>query len=211
MCICDDPADLPGAATCRVNSILGRGGAVVLSGMLALAILEGGVRLLERVGVIRTTGETFAEGSYQSETRKSHNRVLAWELAPESAALNSDGFRDREYDEVKPPGARRIVVLGHSVAYGHGVPMEQGFTELRERRLDSEDQPSEVLNFGVGGYNTRQQAEHYAVHANRFEHDIVLVAYVSETHGETRSWRAVEVGLERIAEQARAERSRSWC
>jgi lysophospholipase L1-like esterase len=117
----------------------------------------------------------FADGAHQSETRESRNPVLVWELDPKGAEVNSEAFRDRETAREKTPGVVRVALLGDSIAFGHGVPVEQGVANQLELALGSE---YEVLNFGVGGYNTRQTAELYATKARYFDPDVIVLLYV---------------------------------
>ena len=93
-------------------------------------------------------------------------------------AINSQGFRDREYALEKEPGTFRIAVLGDSIVWGHGLALEDTFPKQLERAL-GEAQPRrvEVLNFGVSGYSTRQEVELYRVKASRFRPDLVIVGY----------------------------------
>ena len=72
-------------------------------------------------------------------------------------SINSRGFRD---DEPRPPGEdlRRIVFLGDSLTFGWGVEQDEIFAALLEDSLNAE-QPTEVLNFGTGNYNTTQEVE----------------------------------------------------
>lgn len=67
---------------------------------------------------------------------------------------NSAGFRDRERRVEKPPGTRRVAVLGDSFVAGMAVPQEQIFSRVTEELLKDSEPPTEVLAFGVVGYST---------------------------------------------------------
>jgi hypothetical protein len=73
-------------------------------------------------------------------------------------SINSHGLRDREYPVAKPPDVYRIVMLGDSTTFGWGVPVEQTVAKILERELNKLQVPGysrfEVLNAGVGNYNT---------------------------------------------------------
>lgn len=88
--------------------------------------------------------------------------------------VNADGFRDRPVARPKPPGTKRIVVLGDSVVFGYGVPLEQSVTEQLEARLGS---GFEVLNFGVTGYNTYTETEQFLARGAAYEPDVVLLGF----------------------------------
>ncbi len=95
---------------------------------------------------------------------------------------NADGFRDHAYERPKPEGVFRIVVLGDSVTFGVGVPLERTWTKKLEERLNTlaerEGGPRvEVLSLGVGGYNPYNQAALLEDVGLTYEPDLVLVQF----------------------------------
>ena len=79
-----------------------------------------------------------------------HGEVEGCELT-----INHLGMRDRpDRTRAKPPGTRRIAVVGSSVVMGYGVRDGETFTRLLEDRLNAGRAPGtpryEVLNFGTG-------------------------------------------------------------
>jgi len=66
---------------------------------------------------------------------------------------NSSGFRDVDHELEKPLGIKRIVVVGDSVAEGHGVEWESVLARIIQNRLSDE----EVINIAGGGLNTPQE------------------------------------------------------
>jgi lysophospholipase L1-like esterase len=88
---------------------------------------------------------------------------------------NSDGFRD---DEV--PLARsdeyRVIFLGDSLTLGWGVEKEQTFEHRLERQL-SRERPTEVINLGVGNYNTTQEVQLFLAKGLRYRPDQVALFY----------------------------------
>ena len=62
----------------------------------------------------------------------SPNKKLRFKLRPGASKyqfgtlnqINHSGFRDREFGETKLPGTTRILFLGDSVTYGHGIHFE---------------------------------------------------------------------------------------
>lgn len=79
-----------------------------------------------------------------------------WEFASQ-VRLNARGFRDREVPAAKPAGAFRILLLGDSIVWGHGVEQDQRFSDQLERRLRTAGLAVDVVNFGIGGYGTDQE------------------------------------------------------
>lgn len=134
-------------------------------------------------GLVDYAHPHFKPGHILGLFRKSTNPVLFYELRPGAErdiyAVNSAGFRDRELPEAKPPGTFRIALLGDSIAWGHGLPLEQSLAKVLERLLNASgaELRFEVLNFGVSGYSTQQEVELYRVKAARYEPDLVIVAY----------------------------------
>lgn len=94
--------------------------------------------------------------------------------------INSKGLRDSEMNYEKPPGIFRIVLLGDSNTFGHGVPAEKHFSTLLERRFPN----VEVVNMGVGGYGVDQELLYLQQEGFRYNPDLVL-AYVPH-YGEQR-------------------------
>ncbi len=85
---------------------------------------------------------------------------------------NSLGLRGPERSFAKRLGIRRIVVLGDSFAWGHGVDEGESFPELLERMLPH----TEVINLGVPGFNVRTEQRYFERIGAAFEPDIVLLA-----------------------------------
>jgi lysophospholipase L1-like esterase len=87
---------------------------------------------------------------------------------------------DREYAVPKPPGVRRVLVLGDSFTFAGKVALEQSFPKRLEERLRQATHGGkyEVLNLAVPGYNTRQQALLLEERGLAFEPDLVIVAFV---------------------------------
>jgi lysophospholipase L1-like esterase len=86
-------------------------------------------------------------------------------------------MRDRERSLART-GAPRIVVLGDSITFGSGVGPRERFTDQLETLLAAHrGSPVEVLNLGVGGYDTLQEVATLEDVGLRFTPDLVLVGY----------------------------------
>ena len=53
-----------------------------------------------------------------------------------------------------PSATRTIVALGDSLTSGHGLPLEQAFPAVLERRLRAQGLPFRVVNHGISGDTT---------------------------------------------------------
>jgi lysophospholipase L1-like esterase len=90
---------------------------------------------------------------------------------------NSKGQRDREFSYERTPGTLRIVMLGDSVTEGWGVSMEDTFSKRVERMFVDAGVKAEVINTGVGNYNTIMEVEGFLTEDYRFNPDIVVINY----------------------------------
>ncbi len=153
---------------------------VCISLGIAFGLAEVGVRLLERFDLLSENRGTvvFPKGPYRGQYRPSKNKRLLVELDPDGPLVNADGFRDRDYP-IERSDALRIVAVGDSVTFGRGIPLQEAWSEVLEERLNSGTGPGvEVLNLGVGGYNTRQEVEWYEVKGRKYAPDLIIVAFV---------------------------------
>ena len=99
--------------------------------------------------------------------------------------LNNLGLRDPEDVVAKTPNERRILLLGDSIVFGYEVGFEDTCGEQLERMLnDSERQDLvyRVLNAGVLGYNTVQEARLFRLKGTRLDPDVVVVGYCLNDH-----------------------------
>ena len=53
-------------------------------------------------------------------------------------AINSAGFRDRDYSVKKPAGVYRIAVIGDSIAFGNNLPVDDTFSNQLEQLFAGE-------------------------------------------------------------------------
>ncbi len=94
-------------------------------------------------------------------------------------AINEDGFRDRRYERPKPAGTVRVAVLGDSFTFGNGVALDETLPKVAERALQGfvPEIPVEVMNCGVGGYDTDQEVGLLEWRVLPFEPDLVVIVY----------------------------------
>lgn len=91
-------------------------------------------------------------------------------------SINSLGMRGPERARAKPPGARRILVLGDSFAFGVEPDQALTFPAVLERRLARKLPGVEVLNAGVPTWGTVQEARWLEREGLALQPDFVLVA-----------------------------------
>ena len=92
---------------------------------------------------------------------------------------NAHKLRDYDYDFAKPPGIVRILMLGDSVTMGWGAPFDDITSKRLERRLNAglATPRYQVINTGVGNYNTAMEVSYFLGEGHRYDPDIVVLNY----------------------------------
>jgi lysophospholipase L1-like esterase len=117
--------------------------------------------------------------------RPSPTPGLVYELTPGAEGelwdarveINAQGFRDREYSLEKPPGVTRIVALGDSITFGNRLAQGVAWPDRLEELFEQEGKAVEVLNLGVGGYDTVQEELFLRERGVQFDPDYVFLCY----------------------------------
>ena len=158
------------------NKSLMRVALSVGSFVLTLMALEIGLRLYgyDQLGHLRTEQEYTL--------RPSSHPDLKFELTPGGfgtfadtyTRINSQGFRGPE--PLSNP-ARRVILLGDSITFGHFMNWEDTFASQLQERLSPTRQEIEILNFGVGGYDVLQEVSLLEIRGLKYHPDLVVVAY----------------------------------
>ncbi len=93
---------------------------------------------------------------------------------------NGHGFRGPDFMVKKPPGVKRIVVLGDSMTAAMSLPEESVYTSILQTRFARKKGAPrvEVLNMSVGGYNTMQEWLVLDRKAAGFSPDLVIVQFL---------------------------------
>jgi lysophospholipase L1-like esterase len=93
------------------------------------------------------------------------------------ASINSRGMRDRELTPKKPAGmGLRAIALGDSWTFGVCTAVEKTWPKQLEGLLGG--YPScEVLNTGISGFETVNEAIYYKRDMGDIEHDLVIVGF----------------------------------
>ncbi len=89
---------------------------------------------------------------------------------------NSMGLRDREYDLTRRD-YKRVLLLGDSFTFGFGQNAEDLFDEKLERLLNGSGKKYFVINAGVGGWGTLQEATYARDHFEIFRPDIIVITF----------------------------------
>jgi len=155
--------------------------AIVMSLLVAAAVLEGGLRLLgmgpqptinkfdPKLGWVKTPGTT------------THRKSSEFDI---TFAVNSLGLRDDEMaSPAKPAGTYRVIALGDSFVLGYTVDRQDLFVDELEKAWQSEGRPVDVINAGTEGYSTDQEVLWLDLDGQRFQPDLVLLfAYENDLY-----------------------------
>lgn len=170
-----------GGRGARLLGWAGRLALSVASLLLCLLSLELVARLFETEG--RTAPPT--EGMLRR-----HHPLLGWEKPPGATArvrgaefdvelrINSHGLRGPERDYEKPPGVRRVLLLGDSFTEGYTVDEAKSARAELERLLNTAGCGRfEVQNGGVAGYGTDQEYLFYDLEGHRYGAETVVLLF----------------------------------
>lgn len=154
----------------------------LISTVMVLLLVEWGLRIFNPFGV-----EFFHLLPYHMQGMVDdpllgyrHPRSVNYMLGDNRVIINSQGLRDEEIPYQKPDKEKRILMLGDSVTFGWGVSQGETFSDQMEALLREQTGVQwQVINAGVNGYNTEQEASYLRRDGMRFSPDFVLLIYVS--------------------------------
>jgi len=156
--------------------------------LLTIAILSAATELALRVAFARSVDFGMEMWKYAVLLKRPvSDPRLSFVHAPGGHAflmgadvrINSQGLRDQEYTLAKPPGTYRIMMLGDSTTFGWGVTADATVAKILERELNGAQRQRrfEVLNAGVGNYDTVQEVTYYLQRGRAFHPDLVVLEY----------------------------------
>lgn len=106
-----------------------------------------------------------------------HKPNVSAHLMGVDISVNAQKLRGNGVSLERVPGKARIMMLGDSITFGWGVPFEETFPRRLERMLDADGIKSEVINAGVGNYNTIMEVEYFLNEGRRYRPDVVVLNY----------------------------------
>lgn len=91
--------------------------------------------------------------------------------------LNSQGFKDVEFEEKKAEGIYRIIGIGDSFTYG-GIPYQHNFLTILEERINQNlQQKIELINMGIVGIGSRDYLSLLVNEGLKLKPDMVLLSF----------------------------------
>ena len=132
---------------------------ILVSTVVTLGIAEGALRIKN----LNMKNYDIEMWKYAKEL-KTEDPLLGHIHIPNKSAtlqgveikLNSLGMRSHE--PMKNP-KRRVLFLGSSITMGWGVEQVDSLCDVIEKKINKDGQHSEVLNGGIGNYNTSRYVE----------------------------------------------------
>ena len=89
--------------------------------------------------------------------------------------ISSQGLRDRQYPTSPPGNGTRLVAIGDSFTFGWGLPAEDSWPKVLERRGGGANETVEVINFGFPGASPDDYSRIISEALEHFQPDIVLI------------------------------------
>ena len=165
-----------------------RKAALVLCGLaVGLVLCELGARLLYR-GLVVTASLTRRDPDIGVRLIPGARGRATCSSYRVTYAVNEQGLRDDTYPEKRPPDTFRVLVLGDSFVFGHGVERHEIFTEVAERDLNAKGTKAEIINAGVFGYGTDNELLWFdAELQHAFRPDLVYVLVYPNDCGDNES------------------------
>jgi len=159
---------------------------VILTLMICAAAAEGMLRL-KNASMRNYDIEMWR---YSRELKfSSELAVLGHEHQPNAKATlqsveirtNAWGLRGGAVSENPAPARRRVLMLGSSIALGWGVPEESVVSSLLQAKFEAAGQNVEILNAGIGNYNTERYVERFLYRLTPLKStDLLVLAFVRD-------------------------------
>lgn len=113
----------------------------------------------------------------------SENLKIGHEHAPGTTAhlmgtavtINEDGLRDAPVQ--MNADKKRVLMLGDSLMFGWGVAQDKTTSALLEKKLNARGIDTDVINTGVGNYNTVMQVEYFFERGIKYRPDVIVLNY----------------------------------
>jgi len=193
------------------DTSLGRFVLVLISTLFSLSLAEGVVRVLAPQPL------TVPWADEVNGVLAPRPNVRGREYVPHTydvtISFNSQRFRGpREYRPQPGPGVTRIVTLGDSVTFGNGANDDQTYPSQLEKILQEQSTENgshvsyEVINAGIGGTGTAEQALWYENWVKQFHpHVVVLNVFCNDVDGDLTSGLFYIDSMGRVLPRARDE------
>ncbi len=146
---------------------------LIFGEVVVRAFFSDGIVLYPRYHAAATYGE-FTIRRLRPETTFWHTSIDgSWRFT-----VDKQGFRDRRnfpYD--KGGNSLRIIALGDSQTEGFEVRQEHTYAAVIEKYLDGRKRGAEVINAGVSGFSTAEEAVFLEYEGLKYDPDVVVLGF----------------------------------
>lgn len=158
----------------------------LLSLLFSLFILEVFVRIFSFPGSRIEPQYFYSRNDTRCwETTKDFKGVTkTWEFKTD-VDVTSEGFRDYEHTKQKIDDTYRIVGLGDSFTFGFGVPFEESYLRILEKKLNQpfpNRQQYEIIKTGIPGYCLLQEFLLLKEEEVNYKPDLVIIGFDVNDH-----------------------------
>jgi lysophospholipase L1-like esterase len=151
---------------------------MILSVCATLTLLEIGIRIAKPQDLEYWDSDGFRRiqstiPHYAENIPHGHGNFIGVPVS-----INAYGMRGAEISIPKPAGVFRIVVVGDSITFGYGIPVESTYVKVLEGLLNrntSGDRQYEVLNGGALGGSLSDYEHFLTEKAAKLQPDMILV------------------------------------
>ncbi len=141
---------------------------------ICLAILELGVRFFAPQSTLRQRDLFFQfDPLLGAEGIANKKGIFATTQFSTTVIHNSEGFRDYEHSKKNNTQKLRVIAIGDSFTWGHGVENE----EIYVKRMEALNPHIETINMGGPGGDPPGELKVYLFRGTAYEHNIVLLGF----------------------------------
>lgn len=142
--------------------------------VICLSLLEIAVRIISPQSDMRRRDLIFQYEPFMGvEGIPNKKGTFATKSFKTTFTLNSEGFRDYDHDKTNTKKKFRILTLGDSFTWGHGVDNDQIYMKV----LEKIDTNIETINMGGPGGDPPGSLKTYIHKGVKYEHDVVLLGF----------------------------------
>jgi hypothetical protein len=111
--------------------------------------------------------------------RETGTKVIDKEWVQTNIFYNKDGFRDKDYSFKKPDGVFRILIIGDSQTFGHGIDhVEDTYPKKLESQLNAAagSKKFEVISFARPGWNSDSHLQYLYKKGLGYQPDLIMLS-----------------------------------
>jgi hypothetical protein len=154
----------------------------LLPAIVCFSLLEIGLRLVGFQFIPSSDFIFFTHTTDEWTRIVTYDPQVMWRMKPgeihyyqKQYHINAKGYRGEDFDANKPPDRTRIIVVGDSTPFGHGVEAEETFIALTRENLTSRFPQVEMLNCAVMSYSSFQIRQDLQARIFAYQPDVLIL------------------------------------